>query len=77
MSDYVSCPACHGRGLLPLEDAQRINVHDLVIADERAAERQQADADRQRILLEARMRAAQHSQAKLDALVFGPPVREL
>jgi hypothetical protein len=42
MSDYVNCPACGGRGVLPLEEAQRIEEH--AVAGRKAMlERQAAD----------------------------------
>lgn len=43
MADYVSCPACHGKGLIPLEQAARIEVHDT--ANWEAKRREQAERD--------------------------------
>lgn len=40
MSDFISCPTCHGKGLVPVETAAPIEVHT-------DAERQ-AERDRQR-----------------------------
>jgi len=74
MSDYVSCPTCHGRGLLLLEDAQRLEIHDLVMADE---QRQQRRAQEERIIAAqmARVEAARRRQEDLELAVFGakPP----
>jgi hypothetical protein len=70
MSDYVSCPTCRGRGLLALEDAQRIEIHDLVIADER---RQQRCAQEERVMAAqmARVEDARRRQEDLERTVFG------
>jgi hypothetical protein len=32
--DYVSCPVCHGKGLIPIEDAKVIEAHDQAEVDE-------------------------------------------
>ena len=34
MTDYVNCPACKGKGVLPLEEARRIESHADAAADE-------------------------------------------
>jgi hypothetical protein len=39
MSDYVSCPACQGGGLIPLEEARQIEAH--------VAQEQQARQERE------------------------------
>jgi hypothetical protein len=33
MSDYANCPTCHGKGVIPLETAQRIEAHGQVSHD--------------------------------------------
>lgn len=47
MSDYVSCPTCHGKGLVPLEEAARIEQHENAFVEQaRARGAQPPSADR-------------------------------
>ena len=69
MSDYVNCPACHGRGVIPLEEARRIEAHhqtDYEAEQARQAEVLQRNAAR-------RTRAAEERLRDLEAAVYGPP----
>jgi hypothetical protein len=43
MSDYVNCPTCHGRGVIPLEEARRIEAHGQASRDAAASARYEAE----------------------------------
>jgi hypothetical protein len=80
MSDYVSCPACKGKGLIPLEDAEVIEAHASVTASDaqRAAwehqrEMVRRDNELRAMNLEARQEQARKRLAELETAAFGPP----
>lgn len=64
MTDYVSCPACHGKGLLPLEEAERIRAHDRVTGDEQAGRQRREEAELRRADLAARLEAKRAEAAR-------------
>jgi hypothetical protein len=59
MADYVSCPACHGKGLIPLEEAARIEAH--VAADREEQAREQREREEQE-----RLERAAQNRAELE-----------
>jgi len=80
MSDYVSCPTCQGKGLIPLEDAAAIEAHASVTASEaqraaweHRAEMVRLDNEARARNLEARKADAEKRFAELEAACFGPP----
>ena len=74
MSDYVNCPACHGKGVIPLEEARRIEAHQMVTRDEQAAERQRERAEQDRAEIEYRIKVSRERHARqLAAITAGSP----
>jgi hypothetical protein len=77
VSDYVSCPACKGKGIIPLEDAARIKTHARVEADERwHAEQERKRELNQQVLaatLEAKKKKAEDRLAAIERAAFGGP----
>jgi len=80
VSDYVSCPSCRGRGLIPLEKAQQIGAHAQAEADDRqrAAWEHRAGMVRQdnelrQRTVEQRKKDAEDRLRKLEELVSGKP----
>ena len=82
MADYVNCPTCHGRGLIPLEDAARIGAHTQLEAGERQrAERQhrvamveldnKLRAERQSQTVAQRTAATEKRLADIEAVIYG------
>lgn len=73
MTDYVNCPTCHGRGVIPLEEARRIEAHQTVTLSEQAAERacQEAESRRANLAatLERRKAEAERRLAAIKATV--------
>jgi len=45
MADYANCPTCHGRGLIPLADAEAIQAHADANAQVTHGERRQREQD--------------------------------
>lgn len=41
MADYANCPTCHGRGVTPVEQAERIEAHATVNHDAARKEQRQ------------------------------------
>jgi hypothetical protein len=76
MTDYANCPACHGRGVIPLEEARRIEAHKLVTASEAEAERQRRERQlRQDVIaatLEAKRAQAERRLAAIEATLARP-----
>jgi uncharacterized Zn finger protein (UPF0148 family) len=83
MSDYVTCPTCKGKGLVPLEDAEAIEAHASVTANEvqRAAWEHRLEMVRRDNEIRAmsamtdaeREERARRRLAELEAAAFGPP----
>jgi uncharacterized Zn finger protein (UPF0148 family) len=84
MSNYVSCPACKGRGLIPLEQAEAIKAHVSVTADERTREAwehsremvrrdNELRADMLTKTSDQRLKAAAERLAALEAAASGQP----
>lgn len=71
MADYVNCPTCHGRDLIPLADAEAITAH----AEATAQAAQEQRRAREAAVLEARlavaMKAADNRMAAIEAAVYG------
>lgn len=65
MSDYVSCPACKGKGLIPLEDAEAIKAHASVTASE--AQQAAWEHRRDMVRLDNEVRARNLEARKADA----------
>ena len=76
MSDYVPCRACGGKGLISLEDYERVTAH--IVANSRARRQGQQEMDRLRKEAVAgaalrRVTEAGERQRELEALVYGSP----
>jgi hypothetical protein len=80
--EFVNCPTCHGRGVVPLEtaevlmdaglDRQRADwAHRvaMVEADNKLRARRDAEVNRQRV--ERLTQQAEQRQRELEGLVFG------
>ena len=76
MSDYVNCPTCHGRGVIPLEEAARIETHTSTSYEQQQAAQRQRQADVHARILKERTEAAERRIADLNAVLFGKPREE-
>jgi hypothetical protein len=71
MADFANCPACHGRGVIPLAEAERIEVHAEANRDVARAGQREREAGMLRANLERRKAEAEARQAEIEALVSG------
>jgi hypothetical protein len=77
MSDYVSCRACHGPGLIPLKEAARTEVYDTVNWDAAREAQREREREINRAVLRRRMEAAEDRLARLNAVAWPTrPARE-
>jgi hypothetical protein len=70
MSDYVSCPTCQGRGLVPLADAEAIEAHSAASWNEAQREQRERQTVIVRANFDARVAAAEARSAAIEAAVF-------
>ncbi len=66
MTDYVSCPTCHGRGLIPAEDAAVIEAHASTEYSETQKLQRLREQEMHEKLLAAKLADAAARQASLD-----------
>lgn len=73
MADYANCPTCHGPGVIPVEQAERIEAHATVNYDAAREEQRQREAQWRRAEVERRKAAAEQRLADLLAVLHGGP----
>ncbi|MGO9783406.1 MAG: hypothetical protein ACLPQY_27135 [Streptosporangiaceae bacterium] len=71
MADFVSCPACHGRGLIPLEDAEPVIAHTDATAQAAQEQRREREAAVLGNRLATLKTSAEDRMAALESLVYG------
>lgn len=73
MSDYTNCPTCHGRGVVPVEEGERVLAHREA---ERDTQREQED-EMHRMHVAQRERDAEQRQRQREDAVRGgtTPIR--
>lgn len=71
MADYANCPTCHGRGLIPLADAEAIAAHTEANADLAQMSRRQLEQEALQLRLRGRTAAAEKRLAEVEAAIHG------
>lgn len=71
MTDYVNCPACRGRGMIPLEDAEVLEAHDDANRSEARQLQRQREQEIARVNLARRIADAEERQRAMERVILG------